>query len=72
MQIENSKSGLDPNQAVEEYLQIQEECSNLNLCGVMSIGSHSQDKENIIKSFETTFKIMKFFKNMGLRFALWG
>lgn len=23
---ENSKSGLDPNQAIEEYLQIQEEC----------------------------------------------
>lgn len=69
---ENSKSGLDPNQAVEEYLQIQEECSNLNLCGVMSIGSHSQDKESIIKALKLHLKFMKFFKNMGLRFALWG
>lgn len=69
---ENSKSGLDPNQAVEEYLQIQEECSNLNLCGVMSIGSHSQDKENIIKSFETTFKIYEILQKHGAKICSMG
>ncbi|EOH8382193.1 TPA: YggS family pyridoxal phosphate-dependent enzyme [Campylobacter jejuni] len=69
---ENSKSGLDPNQAVEEYLQIQEECSNLNLCGVMSIGSHSQDKESIIKSFETTFKIYEILQKHGAKICSMG
>ncbi|HEC3392032.1 TPA: YggS family pyridoxal phosphate-dependent enzyme [Campylobacter jejuni] len=69
---ENSKSGLDPNQAVEEYLQIQEECPNLNLCGVMSIGSHSQDKESIIKSFETTFKIYEILQKHGAKICSMG
>lgn len=69
---ENSKSGLDPNQAVEEYLQIQEECYNLNLCGVMSIGSHSQDKESIIKSFETTFKIYEILQKHGAKICSMG
>lgn len=69
---ENSKSGLDPNQAIEEYLQIQEECPNLNLCGVMSIGSHSQDKESIIKSFETTFKIYEILQKHGAKICSMG
>ena len=59
---EETKSGIDISRAVDEYLQIKSECKNLNLCGVMSIGAHSDDLHEIQKSFETTFKI---FENLG-------
>ncbi|MFQ6341649.1 YggS family pyridoxal phosphate-dependent enzyme [Campylobacter sp. VTCC 70190] len=69
---EDSKSGLEPNKALEEYLQIQEECLNLNLCGVMSIGSHSQDEKKIIKSFENTFKIYQTLQRYGAKICSMG
>lgn len=69
---EDTKSGLEPNKALEEYLQIQEECLNLNLCGVMSIGSHSQDEKKIIKSFENTFKIYQTLQRYGAKICSMG
>ena len=57
--FEKSKSGIDPQMAVEEYLKIKEECINLQLKGVMSIGAHSDDKNEIKKSFERTYKIFE-------------
>lgn len=54
---EDSKQGIEPNKALEEYLQIQEECSHLNLCGIMCMGSHSDDKKQIAKDFEQAYKI---------------
>lgn len=62
---ELSKSGLNSNQAIEEYLQIQEECPNLNLCGIMSIGSHSEDQREIEKVLKQPIKSMKNFKTRG-------
>jgi len=56
---EDSKHGLIPEKAIEIYTHIQEECPNINLKGVMSIGAHSEDKEIIKKSFDTTHKIYK-------------
>ncbi|MBS4275700.1 type III pyridoxal 5-phosphate (PLP)-dependent enzyme, YggS family [Campylobacter vulpis] len=55
--FEGSKSGIEPSRALEEYLQIKEECKNLNLQGVMCIGTHSDDEKAIQKSFETTYQI---------------
>ncbi|TKX30541.1 YggS family pyridoxal phosphate-dependent enzyme [Campylobacter aviculae] len=69
---EESKSGIDLNKAIEEYLQIQEKCPNLNLCGVMSIGSHSQDQDQIKKSFEKTFKIYEALQKYGARICSMG
>ncbi len=69
---EISKSGLNPNKAIEEYLQIKEECQNLNLCGVMSIGSHSENKKEIIKSFENTFKIYENLQKYGAKICSMG
>lgn len=69
---ELSKSGLNPDQAIEEYLQIQEECPNLNLCGVMSIGSHSEDQREIEKSFETTYKIYEKLQKHGAKICSMG
>lgn len=54
---EESKQGLEINKAIDEFLQIKEECPNLNLCGVMSIGAHQDDEKEVIKSFEDTYKI---------------
>ena len=56
---EETKSGLMPEVATQVYKQIQKECPNINLKGVMSIGAHSEDKEIIRKSFETTYTIYK-------------
>ncbi|MDA3060836.1 MULTISPECIES: YggS family pyridoxal phosphate-dependent enzyme [unclassified Campylobacter] len=56
---ESSKSGLEISRAIDEFLQIKESCENLNLCGVMSIGAHSNDEREIQKSFETTYKIFE-------------
>ncbi|MEA3228981.1 MAG: YggS family pyridoxal phosphate-dependent enzyme [Campylobacterota bacterium] len=56
---EDSKSGVMPEDAKDIYKQIQKECPNINLKGVMSIGAHSQDREIIKKSFITTHNIYK-------------
>lgn len=54
---EESKSGVSPEEAKEVYLQIVENCPNLSLEGVMSIGAHSENQKEIIKSFEITKNI---------------
>ena len=60
---EESKSGLMPEVATDVYTQIQSECPNINLRGVMSIGAHSDDRELIKKSFDTTYNIYKTLPN---------
>ncbi len=54
---ERSKHGFMPEVAQEAYMQIKEECPNINLKGVMSIGAHTDDKAVIEESFKTTYKI---------------
>ena len=56
---EESKHGVMPEIALEIYKKIQNECPNINLKGVMSIGAHSDDKDIVRKSFETTHNIYK-------------
>lgn len=56
---EESKSGVMPEVATEIYNQIKTECPNINLKGVMSIGAHTNDKQVIKNSFETTYSIFK-------------
>ncbi len=56
---EESKSGVMPEVAKEIYKQIQDECPNINLKGVMSIGAHSDDREVVKNSFITTHNIYK-------------
>lgn len=62
---EESKAGVMPEVAVETYHQIKEECPNLTLKGVMSIGAHSEDIKGIQKSFEMTYKIYEILKPKG-------
>ncbi len=54
---EASKSGVSAPEAKDIYTQISEQCSNINLKGVMSIGAHSDDTKEITRSFELTRSI---------------
>jgi len=54
---EETKSGVMPEKAKDTFDYIRENCPNINLKGVMSIGAHTDDQELIKKSFETTYKI---------------
>jgi len=56
---EDSKHGFMPEEAAKAYETIKKECPSINLKGVMSIGAHSQDRDVIKKSFETTYEIYK-------------
>jgi pyridoxal phosphate enzyme (YggS family) len=69
---EDTKSGLPPEIAIGTYHQIQEECANINLQGVMTIGAHSNDTKEIIKSFEITYNIFDKLKNKGAKICSMG
>ena len=62
---EASKSGLGLDEVVETYLQIKELCPRLRLCGVMSIGAHSDDERLVAKSFEATYRIFERLQKEG-------
>ncbi|KPH50274.1 hypothetical protein HPU229336_03580 [Helicobacter pullorum] len=62
---ETTKSGFNPESAYESYLQIQETCPNIKLCGLMSIGAHTQDTKIIQNSFELTSKIYEKLQKNG-------
>ncbi|MCL4433012.1 MAG: YggS family pyridoxal phosphate-dependent enzyme [Epsilonproteobacteria bacterium] len=51
---EESKSGFTPEEFLDRYAQIANECPNLHLQGIMSIGAHTDDLKIVQKSFETT------------------
>lgn len=70
--VEKSKSGIHPDIAVEEYLKIQEQCPNIKLKGVMSIGAYVDDTKEIQKSFETTFSIFEKLQKHGAKICSMG
>ena len=62
---ESTKSGVMPEEAIEIYHQILEECPNIKLCGLMSIGAHSEDHRLIQKSFEITQALFEKLQSFG-------
>ncbi len=60
---EDAKQGVRLSEAKDIYEQIKAECKNINLKGVMSIGAFSEDKKQIQKSFEDTYKIFSDLKD---------
>ncbi len=62
---EESKAGVTPEEAIDTYMHIKEECSNITLKGVMTIGAHTEDTKTIQKSFETTYKIYESLQKEG-------
>ncbi len=69
---EDSKAGVMPEDAVEIYKNILENCTNINLKGVMSIGAHVEDEDIIKKSFETTRKIFDELEPLGAKYCSMG
>lgn len=63
---EETKSGVESQQALELYDAISSSCKNINLKGLMSIGAHSDDKKIIQNSFEDTYKIFEQLKGKDL------
>jgi len=56
---EESKHGVMPEDAIDVYNKIMQECPHIHLKGVMSIGAHTDDKAIVRESFELTHKIYK-------------
>jgi pyridoxal phosphate enzyme (YggS family) len=69
---EATKAGVDPDEAEELYLQIKEQCPNIDLRGVMTIGAHVEEKDVIKKSFETTYDIFDRLKSEGAQICSMG
>ncbi len=69
---EETKAGVMPECAYDEYLKIIEETKHIDLVGVMTIGAHTDDKEKIKESFETTYKIYEALKPHGAEICSMG
>jgi PLP dependent protein len=69
---EETKSGEEPENAVEIYKQIIELCPNIILKGVMSIGAHVEDEKIIKESFKTTKKIYDELVPFGAKYCSMG
>jgi len=69
---EATKAGVTPEDAVQIYHDIQTQCSNITLKGVMSIGAHSEDEALIEKSFQTTYNIYDSLKKDGAKYCSMG
>jgi pyridoxal phosphate enzyme (YggS family) len=62
---EESKAGVASEEAFDIYQQIKETCPQITLKGVMTIGAHSEDQQEIQKSFETTHAIYEKLQTEG-------
>ncbi len=62
---EKSKSGVSSEEAFDIYQQVKENCPNIDLKGVMTIGAHTNDSKLIQKSFETTHSIYEKLEKEG-------
>lgn len=69
---EESKTGVRPEVAIQTYKEIQTNCPNIKLKGVMSIGAHVEDSSVIKKSFETTKKIFDELQPLGAIYCSMG
>lgn len=69
---EDSKSGILPEMAIDEYLKIKQNCKNINLVGVMCIGALSDNLKEIIKSFELCYKIYQNLEIHGAKICSMG
>ena len=69
---EPTKHGLEPEKAIDTYLRIKENLKNINLQGVMTIGAHTDDENEIRKSFRLTYKIFDKLKPYGAKICSMG
>ncbi len=69
---EETKAGVMPESAIEEYLKIKEQCKNIELKGVMSIGAHTEERKIVEKSFDMTYSIFEKLQNHGAKYCSMG
>ncbi len=69
---EESKTGVNPEEAVSIYKEILDTCPNIRLKGVMSIGAHVEDEKVIKESFKTTKKIYDELVPFGAKYCSMG
>jgi len=69
---EDSKSGVNPKDAISIYKQILDTCPNIRLKGVMSIGAHVKDEKLIKESFKITKKIYDELTPLGAKYCSMG
>jgi pyridoxal phosphate enzyme (YggS family) len=69
---EATKAGVSVEEAEDVYHDIVENCQNIQLKGVMSIGAHTSDEKVIAKSFEESFKIFQKLQNSGAQYCSMG
>ena len=62
---EESKSGVNPEEAFDIYQSIKKSCPQINLKGVMTIGAHTTEVKEIQKSFETTHSLYEKLQKEG-------
>ncbi len=62
---EETKSGVDPDDAIDTYKTIADNCPAIKLRGVMTIGAHTEDQNLVRKSFETTYEIFNRLQSEG-------
>lgn len=69
---EDSKTGVMPEDAIKIYKQVIEQCPNIKLKGVMSIGAHVEDRKIIKDSFMITKEIFDELKQHGAKYCSMG
>ncbi|HJE02670.1 hypothetical protein AAX26_01717 [Aliarcobacter thereius] len=69
---EDSKSGVDPKNAISIYKNILSNCPNIILKGIMTIGANSKDENEIKKSFDITKDIFDSLKEFGAQYCSMG
>ena len=70
--LEDSKTGVIPENALEIYSEIYKNCKNINLQGVMSIGAHDSNKNIIKSSFEITKRIFDSLEDKNAKYCSMG
>lgn len=69
---EATKGGVDPDEAIACYQQIRQECPNIILQGVMTIGAHVEEREVIKQSFEITHALFETLRPSGAHICSMG
>jgi PLP dependent protein len=69
---EDTKAGINPSAAPDEYKKIVSELTNIELKGVMTIGAHSEKLEDVKQSFEKCRAIFEALQKDGAQICSMG
>lgn len=69
---EESKAGTPLESTLDIYQEILETCPNIKLKGIMSFGSHSDDRQIVQQSFENVYKIYENLTQYGAKYCSMG